>query len=58
VRIGPAAAFPEASPDATREIDDARVWAGLHWRHSMRHGAKIGREVARHVSGNFFQPIP
>jgi hypothetical protein len=42
----------------TREIDDARVWAGLHWRHSTRHGAKIGREVARHVSRNFFQPIP
>jgi hypothetical protein len=25
----------------TREIDDARVWAGLHWRHSMRDGDEI-----------------
>jgi hypothetical protein len=41
----------------TREIDDARVWAGLHWRHSMRHGAKIGREVAKHVSREFFRPL-
>ena len=41
----------------TREIDDARVWAGLHWRHSMRHGTKIGREVARHVSGQFFKRL-
>jgi hypothetical protein len=40
----------------TREIDDARVWAGLHWRHSMRHGDQIGRKVARHVVRNFFRP--
>ena len=42
----------------TREIDDARVWAGLHWRHSTRHGAQIGRKVAKHVCDNFFRPIP
>jgi hypothetical protein len=41
-----------------REIDDARVWAGLHWRHSMRHGAQIGRKVAKHVCDNFFLPVP
>jgi hypothetical protein len=40
-----------------REIDDARVWAGLHWRHSMRHGAQVGRKVAKHVCDNFFQPV-
>ncbi len=41
-----------------REIDDARVWAGLHWRHSMRHGGQIGRKVAKHVCDNFFVPVP
>jgi len=41
-----------------REIDDARVWAGLHWRHSMRHGDQIGRKVARHVVSNFFVATP
>ena len=40
-----------------REVDDARVWGGLHWRHTMRHGAQMGRRVARHVSRNFFQPV-
>jgi hypothetical protein len=39
-----------------REIDDARVWAGLHWRHSLRHGAQIGRKVVKHVCDKFFQP--
>jgi len=41
-----------------REIYDARVWAGLHWRHSMMHGAQIGRKVAKYVCDNFFQAVP
>ena len=40
-----------------REITNARIWAGLHWRHSMRHGAQIGRHVAAHVSRHFFRPL-
>jgi hypothetical protein len=35
--------------DITREIQDARVWAGLHWRQSMTDGRKIGKEVGRDV---------
>jgi hypothetical protein len=42
--------------DITREIDDARVWAGLHWRNSMHDGDEIGRRVARHVVRHFFRP--
>jgi hypothetical protein len=40
-----------------REVDNARIWAGLHWRHSMRHGAQVGRKVAQHVTKNFFRPV-
>jgi len=40
-----------------REIYDARVWAGLHWRHSMMHGAQIGRKVSKYVCDNFFLPV-
>jgi len=40
----------------TSEIEDARVWAGLHWRQSVRDGEEIGRGVARHVTRNFFRP--
>jgi hypothetical protein len=40
----------------TREIADARVWAGLHWRHSMRDGGEIGRTVARYIVTRFFRP--
>jgi hypothetical protein len=43
--------------EITRQIDDARVWSGLHWRHSMRDGDQIGREVADRVFENYFRPI-
>ena len=39
-----------------KEIGNARIWGGLHWRHSINHGAQIGRHVARHVTRNFFLP--
>jgi hypothetical protein len=44
--------------DIVREIEDARVWAGLHWRHSMEDGVKLGRKVAAHVFRHFFRPEP
>ena len=40
-----------------REIGDARVWAGLHWRHAIRDGVRIGRRVAAHVSKRYFRPV-
>jgi hypothetical protein len=39
-----------------REIYDARVWGGLHWRFATRDGERIGRKVAAHVRRNFFRP--
>ena len=39
-----------------REIFDARVWGGLHWRFSTTAGSEIGEGVAEHVSKHFFQP--
>ena len=39
-----------------REIGNARVWGGLHWRASVRHGGKVGRRVAAHISKHYFRP--
>ena len=39
----------------TREVDDARVWSGLHWRHSMRNGDEVGRRVATYVLRHYFR---
>jgi hypothetical protein len=41
--------------DIIREVADARVWAGLHWRHTMKDGAKLGSKVAAHVVHHFFR---
>lgn len=42
--------------DVAKEVYDARVWGGLHFRNSMTEGAWIGKKVARHVVDNFFRP--
>jgi hypothetical protein len=39
-----------------REIYDARVGPGLHWRHSMLDGAQVSRKVSKYVCGHFFVP--
>jgi hypothetical protein len=40
-----------------REVANARVWAGLHWRHSMQDGEQIGHAVADRVFANYFRPV-
>lgn len=46
----------ESTDDMIREIIDARVWAGIHYRTSVVHGAVIGRQVAHWVSKHYFLP--
>ncbi len=40
----------------TRQVVDARVWSGIHFRTADVVGANIGRRVARRALANFFQP--
>jgi hypothetical protein len=42
--------------DLAKEVYDARVWGGLHFRNSNMEGAWIGKKVAHYVVTNFFQP--
>lgn len=43
--------------DMVREIIDARVYAGYHYRTSGVHGTVIGQKVAHWVSEHYFQPV-
>ena len=43
--------------DVIEEVNDARIWAGFHFRYSQDDGSTIGRNVARFVVRNFFQPL-
>jgi hypothetical protein len=41
-----------------KEIIDARVFGGMHYRTSVKHGAVIGKKVVKWMTKNFFQPVP
>jgi len=47
----------ERLSDVTREVADARIAAGLHFRFSTDDGALIGQRVARYVTRRHFRPI-
>jgi hypothetical protein len=37
-------------------VDDARVYAGFHFRFSCADAATFGAQVARYVTGTLMQP--
>jgi len=43
--------------EVVAEVNNARVWAGFHFRYSQEDGSRLGRNVARFVVRNFFQPL-
>jgi hypothetical protein len=43
--------------DVVEEVNNARVWAGFHFRYSDEDGSKLGRKVGRFVAANFFQRV-
>ncbi len=43
--------------EVAEEVQDARVWAGIHFRFSTDDGAAIGRQVARLVTRHHFGPV-
>jgi hypothetical protein len=43
--------------DLEREIVNARVWAGLHYRGSGEVGVELGRDVARWALHRYFRPV-
>jgi hypothetical protein len=42
---------------ALEEIEDARVWAGLHFRNADEQGRLLGENVADYMASNYFQPV-
>jgi hypothetical protein len=42
---------------ALREIEDARVWAGLHFRTADVQGERLGLNVAGYMGDHYFQPV-
>lgn len=40
-----------------KEVSDARIWAGFHYRSSTRVGQDMGRRIGEYVVENYMQPI-
>jgi hypothetical protein len=43
--------------EAIKEIIDARVWGGIHFRTADTQGYVIGRKVAHELDKHYFQPV-
>jgi hypothetical protein len=43
--------------DIVDETGDARVWAGVHFRHTMQVSEKLGKTVAKHALRHQFRPL-
>ena len=43
--------------EVVADVNNARVWAGFHFRYAQEDGSRLGRKVARFVVRNFFQPL-
>jgi hypothetical protein len=39
------------------EIEDARVWAGLHFRTADEQGRQLGENVAAYMTDHYFEPV-
>jgi len=43
--------------DATAQVKEARIWAGIHFRNSCDVGEAVGVAIADFVADNFFLPV-
>jgi hypothetical protein len=43
--------------DALKEIIDARVWGGIHFRTADVQGAVLGKKVVHYMSKHYFKPV-
>jgi hypothetical protein len=50
------ARYYDSSNDLTKEIINARVWGGIHYRESVIKGANLGRQVAQWTLSRYFLP--
>ena len=40
-----------------QEVEDARVWGGMHYRTAVVHGSELGRSIADYGLKNYLRPV-
>jgi hypothetical protein len=43
--------------EVVADVNNARVWAGFHFRYAQEDGSRLGQKVARFVVRNLFRPL-
>ncbi len=43
-----------STPELELEVRNARIWAGIHFNHSVIQGGDLGRKVAQQAFRDFF----
>jgi hypothetical protein len=43
--------------DFVKEVSEARIWAGFHYRFSTRVGEDMGNQIGAYIVKNFMQPV-
>jgi len=49
--------YYDSTDDLIKDNTNGRVWGGMHFRTSNEDGAELGKQVAKWVAKNYFQPI-
>jgi hypothetical protein len=47
----------ETFSEIAKEVEDARVWSGIHFRTAVEHGSALGRQVAEHALKTQMHPL-
>jgi hypothetical protein len=52
-----AASLARVQDAQAKAVEDARVWAGIHFRSACIDGSQMGRRIAEHALKNYMRPI-
>jgi len=44
-------------PEIVKEMENARVWGGIHFRSADEHGTQLGRQIGDYALRNLMQPV-
>ena len=47
----------ESFSQIAQEMENARVWAGIHFHSAAEHGTRLGQQVAEYALTNYLQPL-
>lgn len=47
----------DSTDELMTEVENARIYAGIHYHHSVIQGKVLGRKVARQLAKDFFKPV-